>query len=445
MISYVHKFGGSLMGNGKLLTNVIKTIKHDKINNIRPIFVVSALNPNADKRTGTTTLLEKAYSSNNTERDFVIQDIYNIHSNLLDYFGLSISKNINNLFDKAKQINVEEHTLNDMIQFGELLSAETLNEIMNNNGISCRVGKLDDGLRGKDYSFLTYQERLRLLQMFKKSLCDQYFESRKSMVFPGFFHIGSAGTIKTMNRGYTDTTGALISAAISARKYCVWKESGGVFTAHPILFPSAKALKIIHIDEAIELTAFGNDVVHPFASDILKDNSIEINIKDANIIRSYNTQIINTNNDDSIPYINNTKYKNKLITAISLKSNVCILDYNSSDNKVQEFILSNNPILLAGSRRGISAVVSEDSINLNNPSSLGTNNIRRNRSIIGCIGKNMRGHVGFASEAMGVLAAVGVNIELILQGSSELSIIIVVRQQHERLAVEALHNKFIIQ
>ena len=65
MISYVHKFGGSLMGNGKLLTNVIKTIKHDKINNIRPIFVVSALNPNADKRTGTTTLLEKAYSSNN--------------------------------------------------------------------------------------------------------------------------------------------------------------------------------------------------------------------------------------------------------------------------------------------------------------------------------------------------------------------------------------------
>ena len=57
----------------------------------------------------------------------------------------------------------------------------------------------------------------------------------------------------------------------------------------------------------------------------------------------------------------------------------------------------------------------------------------------------MCGRIGFASEAMGVLAAVGVNIELILQGSSELSIIIVVRKQHERLAVEALHNKFIIQ
>jgi aspartate kinase len=61
-------------------------------------------------------------------------------------------------------------------------------------------------------------------------------------------------------------------------------------------------------------------------------------------------------------------------------------------------------------------------------------------AIICLVGEDIRGRVGIASEVFGVLAAAGVNIRMIAQGSSEISVSFVVEEKDAVKAVQELHR-----
>ena len=61
-------------------------------------------------------------------------------------------------------------------------------------------------------------------------------------------------------------------------------------------------------------------------------------------------------------------------------------------------------------------------------------------AIICLVGEDIRGRVGIASEVFGVLAAAGINIRMIAQGSSEISVSFVVDEKDAVKSVQQLHR-----
>lgn len=85
--------------------------------------------------------------------------------------------------------------------------------------------------------------------------------------------------LKTIGRGYTDLTAALISVAINASELQIWKEVDGVFSADPRKVESAQLLTHLSPEETAELTYYGSEVIHPFTMDQVIRASIPIRIK----------------------------------------------------------------------------------------------------------------------------------------------------------------------
>jgi len=61
-------------------------------------------------------------------------------------------------------------------------------------------------------------------------------------------------------------------------------------------------------------------------------------------------------------------------------------------------------------------------------------------AIICLVGEDIRGRVGIASEVFGVIAAAGINIRMIAQGSSEISVSFVVDGKDAVKSVQQLHR-----
>jgi aspartate kinase len=85
--------------------------------------------------------------------------------------------------------------------------------------------------------------------------------------------------LKTIGRGYTDLTAALISVATTASELQIWKEVDGVFSADPRKVNSARLLAHLSPEETAELTYYGSEVIHPFTMDQVIRASIPIRIK----------------------------------------------------------------------------------------------------------------------------------------------------------------------
>jgi len=66
----------------------------------------------------------------------------------------------------------------------------------------------------------------------------------------------------------------------------------------------------------------------------------------------------------------------------------------------------------------------------------------RNLALIMIVGEGMRRTIGLASKATTALANANVNIEMINQGSSELSMMFGIKEEDEKTAIKALYDAF---
>ena len=69
--------------------------------------------------------------------------------------------------------------------------------------------------------------------------------------------------------------------------------------------------------------------------------------------------------------------------------------------------------------------------------------VERGLSLIVVVGEGMKHGVGVAAAATSALSKAGVNISMISQGSSEVSMIFAVKREHENAGVKALYDAFL--
>lgn len=272
-------------------------------------------------------------------------------------------------------------------------------------------------------------------------------------VLPGFFGSGADGTIITFSRGGSDITGSLAAAALDADIYENWTDVSGFYMTDPRIVEGVRHIEQISYEELRELSYMGAGVLHENAIFPVREKRIPINIKNTNSPQDAGTMIVARQNLEphGMP-----------ITGIAGKKGFSVINiYKSAMNSELGFarrilsVLEEMSISFEHMPTGIdtiSVVVADEYIagkqeaiiekikQTVRPDEI---DITPDMALIATCGHGMQHHMGTAARLFSALAAQGINIRMIDQGSSELNIIVGIESADYEKAISAIYNGFI--
>ncbi len=274
---------------------------------------------------------------------------------------------------------------------------------------------------------------------------------REICVFPGFFGYSEDGEIITFSRGGSDITGAILAAAVHATVYENWTDVDNVYAVNPNLVKDPFAVTEITYDEMRELAYAGFSVLHEEALYPAFVRGIPVNIRNTNHPEAKGTMIVakRTHYDSLVTGIagekgfcalNMSKYLMNREVGFLVKVLSIIADEGISIEHMPSGIDSVSIILRAADftpekeRRIVQRISLE--LNVDNIS------VNRDLAIVMIVGEAMANTVGTTARAATALSKAGINLELINQGASEISVMFGVREEYCSYAVRTLYKEF---
>lgn len=271
-------------------------------------------------------------------------------------------------------------------------------------------------------------------------------------VIPGFYGMGKNGKVKTFSRGGSDVTGSIVAQAARADVYENWTDVSGFLISDPRIVPNPKPIKFITYRELRELSYMGASVLHEDAIFPVRQCGIPINIRNTNIPSDEGTWIVETT----------ARKQEQVITGIAGKKDFCTVFIskammNSEIGFCRKVLqaFEENQISVEHMPSGIdtmTVVVHEDEFmhkeqkvisaihRLAAPDAI---EIESGLALVAVVGRGMKSASGTAGKLCNALANAGINIKMIDQGSSELNIIVGVRNEDFETATKAIYNTFV--
>ena len=271
------------------------------------------------------------------------------------------------------------------------------------------------------------------------------------VVFPGFFGYTPGGEIVTFSRGGSDVTGSILAAAVGAEIYENFTDVDSVFSADPRIIENAKPVKEITYREMRELSYAGFGVLHDEAIIPAVRAGIPINIKNTNAPQAPGTLIVPEHRQAA-----------SRVVGIAASAGFCTV-YVSKYLMNREIgfgrrllqIFEEEGVSYEHTPSGIdnmSVIVREESFSEKTEkvickrilSELGADDVsvERGLALIMIVGEGMRYTVGMAEQATRALAEADVNIEMMNQGSSEISMMFGVKAEGAQRALKSLYRAF---
>lgn len=302
----------------------------------------------------------------------------------------------------------------------------------------------------KDIIFFNEEGKLNTYKT-QKVMEAKLAEYEKAVV-PGFYGMGKDGKVKTFSRGGSDVTGSIVAQAAKVDVYENWTDVSGFLTADPRIVANPKPIKYITYRELRELSYMGASVLHEDAIFPVRQVGIPINIRNTNIPTDEGTWIVES-----------TAHKQDyVITGIAGKKDFCTVFIskammNSEIGFCRKVLqaFEDNDISVEHMPSGIdtmTVVVHQDEFmekeqkvisaihRLAKPDSI---EIESGLALVAVVGRGMKSASGTAGKLCTALANAGVNIKMIDQGSSELNIIVGIRNEDFERANKAIYNAFI--
>lgn len=277
-------------------------------------------------------------------------------------------------------------------------------------------------------------------------------ENDNIMIFPGFFGYSVNGDVVTFSRGGSDVTGSVIAAAIKADVYENFTDVDFVFAADPNIVDNPVPIPIFTYAEMRELSYAGFSVLHEETLEPVYRHGIPVNIRNTNNPDSPGTLIVNERNDDDC---------RPVVGIAADKGFFTIHVYKYMMNREVGFgrrlleILEKEGVSYEHTPSGIdsiSIVLKEKNCNqvqleriinnIYNELKVDDVAVQKDIAIVMIVGIGMMRRVGVASTATTALAEAGVNISMINQGSSEVSIMFGIDAHDAVKAVRALYDAF---
>ncbi|NLO34807.1 MAG: aspartate kinase [Clostridiaceae bacterium] len=270
-------------------------------------------------------------------------------------------------------------------------------------------------------------------------------------VFPGFFGYSMSGQVVTFSRGGSDITGSILAAATEAHVYENWTDVDSVYSVNPTLVSNPHPIMEITYDEMRELAYAGFTVLHEEALLPAYRKGIPVNIRNTNNPTARGTMIVRdrVNFDGVVTGIagakgfcslNMSKYLMNREIGFALKVLQILADEQISFEHMPSGIDSLSIIM----RKDYFTPEKEQIITKRLAAELGIEKVavNRNLAIVIIVGEAMARTVGVTARAANALSKAGVNLEIINQGSSEISVMFGVREEYCNYAVKELYKEF---
>ncbi|UJF16531.1 aspartate kinase [Jeotgalibaca sp. MA1X17-3] len=445
----VIKFGGSSLANATQLRKVLNIVKSDPE---RKIVVVSAPGKRfkEDKKV-TDELIEFArLVLNEMPYETIQEEILNRYREITEDLKLNylVMEKIEKHFEKLLRTNFESNNL--LIEAfkasGEDNHAKLIAAFLEQEGIPARyMSPQDAGI------FVTSEPGNATILPESYNFLRRLREMDEVLVIPGFFGYNEREEIITFSRGGSDITGAIVANGVQADLYENFTDVDAIYVANPHYIPNSKKINHLTYREMRELSYSGFSVFHDEALLPAFSGGIPVSVK-------------NTNN----PNGEGTK-----ITRTKPKSDTILSGIASSSGFISIHIskyLMNREI---GFIRKVAQIFEELQLNLDHmPSGIDEINIilkrdqltpgkqaallyrlknelqsdevriQANVCLVMLVGEGMVASVGTTATATQALADAGVNLVMINQGSSEISMMFGIVETDEEKAVKAIYQAF---
>lgn len=285
----------------------------------------------------------------------------------------------------------------------------------------------------------------------EKTLAARLAECERAVI-PGFYGLGKNGKVKTFSRGGSDITGSIVAQAARVDVYENWTDVSGVLVTDPRIVADPEPIKFITYRELRELSYMGASVLHEDAIFPVRQCGIPINLRNTNSPADEGTWIVEST----------AQKQDYVITGIAGKKDFCtVFVYKAMMNSEIGFCrkvlqaFEENDISVEHVPSGIdtmTVVVHGDEFmakeqqvisaihRLTSPDSV---EIESGLALVAVVGRGMKAARGTAGKLFGSLAKADINIKMIDQGSSELNIIVGIKNEDFEPAIRAIYNEFI--
>ena len=433
----VVKFGGSSLASAEQFQKVKNIILADKD---RKLVVPSAPGKRDNKDTKVTDMLYGCYALAEEDQDFSaeLDAIKARYQEIIE--GLSLDLSLENEF-KTIQKNFKEKAGSDYAAS----RGEYLNGIIMANYL---------GYEFIDAATVIFFDEAGEFEAEKTNkILAERLNGVERAVIPGFYGAKADGTVKTFSRGGSDITGSIVARAAHADVYENWTDVSGFLIADPRIIYKPEVIDVITYKELRELAYMGASVLHEDAIFPVRKEGIPINIRNTNAPEDNGTWIVGSTCQKS-------KYT---ITGIAGKKGFCsvILEKEMMNSEIgfgrkvlQAF--EDNEISFEHMPSGIDTMTilvhqdefmhKEQSVvsgiqRMAKPDNI---EIEADLALIAVVGRGMKSSRGTAGRIFSALAHSNVNVKMIDQGSSELNIIIGVKNEDFEVAIKAIYDIFVV-
>ena len=445
----VVKFGGTSLASGEQLEKVFDIVVSDKN---RRLIVVSAPGKRFSKDIKVTDLLIATAQSwlEGSEDEDLFQAVINRYHSIAESLGMSddvIERITADLLELLKGDRSNPDQFMDAIKAsGEDNNAKLVAAYFQHKGVEAsyinprEAGMIVSSEPGNAQVLPESYERLSRLR-----------DRKEILIFPGFFGYTTDGRVMTFPRSGSDITGSILANAVKADLYENYTDVDAVFTVNPTIVDKPKEIEVLTYREMRELSYAGFSVLHDEALIPAFRAGIPVNIKNTNNPSSPGTMIVSEKEETNGPVVGIASdndfcsiYVSKYLMNREIGFGRKLLHILEELHLSYEHVPSGIDDLTVILRQNQLDHEREQIIveRIKNELDADEVKVEHNLSLIMIVGEGMRSNVGTMARASRALADKGINIEMINQGSSEVSMMFGVKEAQEKLAVEALYEAF---
>lgn len=432
----VVKFGGSSLASAEQFKKVGEIIRADES---RRYVVPSAPGKRFSDDTKVTDMLYKCYGAAIKEKKFAeqLEAIKARYNEIIEGLGLDLSLDAE--FDIIRENFGRKIGRDYAASRGEYLNGIIMANYLGYEFIDAAdvIFFKEDGVFDADRTNDVLTKRL---------------ETVERAVIPGFYGSMPDGTVKTFSRGGSDLSGSIVAKAAKVDMYENWTDVSGFMIADPRIIQNPKTIEAITYKELRELSYMGATVLHEDAIFPIRKEGIPINIRNTNAPADKGTLIVEAT----------CRHPKYVITGLAGKQGFASITIEKAmmnseigfcrkvlqvfeDNGISiehmpsgidtmtvlvhqsEFEEKEQKVLA-----GIHQAVQPDSIELES-----------DLALIAIVGRGMKSKRGTSGRIFSALAHAHVNVKMIDQGSSELNIVVGVRNHDFENAIRALYDIFV--
>ncbi|MDD3251046.1 MAG: aspartate kinase [Lachnospiraceae bacterium] len=432
----VVKFGGSSLASARQFKKVGDIIRADKS---RRYVIPSAPGKRNSKDEKVTDMLYECYDAASTGASYkkLLNRIRDRYQEIIN--GLGLNLNLDHEFDRIEENFVKGIGRDYAASRGEYLNGIVMANYLGYEFIdAAEVIFFDE--HGNFESDLTNKE------------LSERLEHTERAVIPGFYGSKHDGSIKTFSRGGSDVTGSIVARAIHADLYENWTDVSGFLVTDPRIVENPEVIETITYKELRELAYMGAGVLHEDAIFPVRKEGIPINIRNTNKPEDKGTLIVEST----------CRKPHYTITGIAGRKGFCAINIEKAMMNAE--VGFGRKVLQVFEKYGISfehmpsgidtmtIMVHQDEFEEYEQSVIAgihravepdSVDLESDLALIAVVGRGMKATRGTAGRIFSALAHARINVKMIDQGSSELNIIIGVKNADFETATKAIYDIFI--